>query len=78
MAEPLRIASAWDLIGFDGSDGQSVRILGGKTLYEAVDYRDDTPGLKVRLARLDVKPSGIRQVNRWVDPDEMLEVVKDG
>lgn len=71
------IATAWDLIGFDGSDGKSVRIVGGRALYEAVLFRDDTPGDRVLLARLDTR-DGLRQVNRWVPYDTLLEVVNEG
>lgn len=74
--------TAWDLIGFDGRDGY-VRVVGGRALYESVDFRDDTPGGQVRLSRLDHvtvtgEPNGpwqLRQVNRYVDPDTQLEVV---
>jgi hypothetical protein len=55
----------------------SVRIKDGRTLYEAVDYNDHTPGDKVRLARVTVTADGIRQINRWVDADTTLEVVLD-
>jgi hypothetical protein len=72
---------AWDLIGFDGRDG-SVRIKGGRALYESVDYNDTTPGEQVRLSRLDqVKCDDgrwrLRQVDRYVAPDTILEVVPD-
>ena len=69
---------AWDLIGFGGAiDGRpaDVRIIGGTALYEAVDYNDDTPGCRVRLARLEVTADGFRQINRYVDPDTPLEIV---
>lgn len=66
MAE---VKTAWELIGFYGQ----VKVKGGRTVYESVDYRDDTPGTKVRLARLG---ENLRQINRWVDPDTELEVIE--
>lgn len=71
------VSTAWDLIGFDGSDGKSVRVVGGRTLYEAVVYNDLTPGYNVRLDRLKLGRRGMRVVNRYVDPDTLLEVVAD-
>lgn len=65
---------AWDLIGFDGTDGM-VRIVGGRALYEAVDYDDSKGGKLVRLGRVDVTERGLKQVVRYVDPDTELEVV---
>lgn len=75
--------TASDLIGFDGQfpyeperseNGVGcVRIKGGRTLYEAVNFYDDRPGTKVRLSRLEIG-EGPRQVNRWVDPDTELEL----
>jgi hypothetical protein len=80
--------SAWDLIGFDGSPetteyltsrkfsgGVYVRIVGGRALYEAVIYNDETGGQNVRLARLDSTPEGLRQTDRYVDADTRLELV---
>lgn len=63
--------TAWDLIGWD--DGL-IRAKGGRAVYEAVMFYDNTPGDKVKLARL--KRSGdlrIRQISRYVDPDTELE-----
>lgn len=67
--------TAWDLIGFGGDwDGfpASVRIDGGRTLYEAVDYDDSRGGKLVRLSRLT---NDMRQINRYVDPDTKLVIV---
>jgi hypothetical protein len=69
--------TAWDLIGFDGSDGKSVRVVGGRTLYEAVVFNDETHGHRVRLDRLIVGETGLRVVNRYVDADTPVEVVED-
>lgn len=65
-------AAAWELIGQEGI----FRLPGGRATYGAVMYctataRSDRP----RLARLDAGPAGIRQVNRWVDPDAVVEVL---
>ena len=65
---------AWDFIGYDGPD--AVRILGGRALYDAVIFYDDTPGDRVKLARLDAGADGIRQVNRYVDPDTIIQIVR--
>lgn len=79
--------TAWDLIGFGGNlqdiDADapdcpaSVRIVGGHRLYEAVDFNDSGRQRKVRLARLVVTADGIRQVNRYVEPNVRMEVVPD-
>lgn len=63
---------AWDLIGYDGP--HSLRIVGGRTLYEAAIYYDDTPGDRVKLVRID---GGLRQVNRYVDPDTLIEIIQE-
>lgn len=66
--------TAWDAIGYDG-DGY-LRIVGGRTLYEAATFYDNTPGDRVKLSRLDTTSDGLlRQVNRYVDPDTLLEEV---
>lgn len=70
--------TAWELVGFprDAEEDRAlVRIVGGRTLYESVEFRDDGRSRRVRLARLDVTAAGLRQVNRYVDPDTRLEVV---
>ena len=33
-------------------------------------------GTRPRLARLETR-GGLRQVNRWVDPDQLIEVIED-
>jgi len=60
--------TAWELIGWDNG---RVRIVGGRATYEAVMIRDG--GDAVRLARLEVGPEGLRQLNRYVNPDTLLE-----
>lgn len=79
--------TAWDLIGFpDCADPASgdytsdfcgcyVRIVGGRALYDSVSFEDSTPGDKVRLWRLD-SVDGLHVVQRYVDPDTMLEVIR--
>lgn len=68
--------SAWDMIGFDGQEG-TVRVVGGRALYESVDYDDSRAGRMVRLSRLDVGALGLKQVTRYVEPDTDLELVLD-
>jgi hypothetical protein len=68
------VAPAWDFIGYDGPDW--LRIVGGRALYEAAIYYDDTRGSCVKLSRLEANSDGIRQVNRYVHPDTPVEVVK--
>lgn len=66
--------TAWEAIGFDG-DGL-LRIKGGRALYEAAIFYDGTRQRCVKLARLEPGDGGLRQVNRYVDPDTELEVVE--
>lgn len=67
--------TAHDLIGYDGD--QYIRIVGGRALYETVLVLDGYDGTgSVRLARLDVGPLGLRQVNRYVHPDTPVELVR--
>lgn len=73
----MTTTTAWALIGFDGRDGESVRVVGGRALYESVAFNDWSRGEMVQLRRLDVKPEGLREVVRYVDPDTLLEVVRD-
>jgi len=44
--------TAWDLIGHDASAGR-VRVVGGRTLYEAVEYDCSRGGRTVRLGVAD-------------------------
>lgn len=68
-------ATAWELIGYGEQQGEGhVRVVGGRTLYELVSYRDDTRGEKVKLSRLSTR-GGLHAVERYVDPDALLEVV---
>jgi hypothetical protein len=63
---------AWDLIGHEGA----VRIVGGRQVYEAVVYCDHTSGVQVKLSRLEAQSDGtLRQINRYIDPDTILEVL---
>jgi hypothetical protein len=57
----------------DTESPYSVRVKGGRTLYEAVS---NNGGYKVCLARLDTK-DGLRAVTRYVDADTELEIVKE-
>jgi hypothetical protein len=57
------------------AEGASVRIRGGRALYEAVG---NDGGELVRLTRLAIGgPEGLRVVVRYVDPDTELEVIVD-
>lgn len=67
------IKPAWDLIGHEGS----FRLVGGRTVYEAVLFIDNGRSAKVRLARLVSEPDGLRQINRYVDPETPVEVLND-
>ncbi len=62
------------LIGHEGT----FRLPGGRATYEAVMYDEARArSARPRLARLDVTRDGIRQVNRWVDWDQPVEVITD-
>jgi hypothetical protein len=62
---------AWLWVGFDGTDGD-LRVKGGRMLYEAAD---NNGGETVRLARLAATDDGLRQINRYVEWDTVLEFV---
>jgi hypothetical protein len=65
--------TAWDLIGHDGQ----FRLPGGRAVYEAVMYDEASArGDRPRLARVETR-GGLRQVNRWVDADQLIEVLAD-
>lgn len=69
------IRTAWDLIGYGEQQGDGhVRVVGGRTLYELVSFNDCTAGEKVKLSRLSTR-GGLHAVERYVDPDTLLEVV---
>ncbi len=65
------IQTAWDLIGDEGS----FRILGGRTVYEAVEYVSTEESVK--LAYLAPTDDGIRQVSRYVHPETPIEVLRN-
>jgi hypothetical protein len=76
--KPGEIGTAWDLIGYDGG----VKIVGGRTTYDSVFYDDSNPRQRrVRLDRLQPvergfgAPPKLRTISRYVDPDELLEVI---
>lgn len=78
MPDHLTITTAWDLIGFDGNwddKPADVRVVGGRTRYEAVGFSDSTRGDRVRLTRADFSDGNMRAVVRYVDADTRLEVV---
>lgn len=65
---------AGDLIGAEGE----FRLPGGRTVYEAVEYNESSArGMRPRLARLAATDEGIHQVNRWVDWDQPVEVLRN-
>lgn len=67
----LATMTAWELIGFEGA----FRIVGGRSQYDAVQFNDPNGRQrKVLLSRLD---SGLRQTDRYVDPDTQLEILSD-
>jgi hypothetical protein len=56
------------------AEAATVRIRGGRALYEAVG---NDGGDLVRLSRLAIDADGLRPVVRYVDPDTELEVIVD-
>lgn len=70
----IREASAWNSIGFDEG---AFRIKGGTALYQNVHYNAYRNGRQVVLRRLgnfvDGGWRGLRQTNRYVDPETVLE-----
>jgi hypothetical protein len=71
-ADATRV-TAWDLIGYDGD--ASIRIVGGRALYETAIFYDGTRQQFVKLARLEARADGLAQVNRYVAPDTPVELV---
>ena len=68
------MTTAHDLIGYDGPEW--IRIVGGRTLYESVCVLDGYDGSgNVRLVRLVADERGLRQINRYVDPDTPVELI---
>jgi hypothetical protein len=68
------VTTAFDPIGYDGP--RYVRVVGGRTLYDAVGHMTRPyEGGNVRLARLEISTRGIRQINRYVDPDTPVELI---
>lgn len=67
---------AWDAIG-RVPPTHRLRIVGGRALYEDAAFNDETGRTHVRLARLDTDEFGLQQVNRYVDPDTPVELVRD-
>jgi hypothetical protein len=63
-------ATAWTMIGWD--DGK-FRVKGGRVEYETVIYSARRNPARVTLARLEPSSVGLRQINRRVDPDTVLE-----
>lgn len=72
-APALFTKTAWEAIGWD--DGY-FRIKGGRTVYEAVSYSCARNPRNVTLSRLVWGNGSARQVNRYVDPDTVLEFLE--
>jgi hypothetical protein len=66
------IKTAWELVGWDNG---LVKIVGGRTTYEAVMYNDPTGGRLVKLAKLVGEERGVREVKRYVEPETKLVIV---
>ena len=65
---------ACELIGHEGQ----FRLPGGRAVYDAVMYDGASArGVRPRLARLDTSRGYIRQINRYVDWDDPIEVIRD-
>jgi hypothetical protein len=74
MATDTNTQPACELIGHEGE----FRLPGGRRVYDGVVYNDATArSNRVRLAYLKSTPEGLHQVNRWVDWDQPVEVIKD-
>lgn len=58
----------YDLIG----TSHLIRIKGGRTLYEHAAL---TKSENVRLARLSLSGSWVRQINRYISYDEQVELI---
>lgn len=84
VTTPEGTLTAWDCIGRVPAT-HHVRVVGGRALYDDAIYNDATSrtGRRVKLARIDpVAPTPGRltatlcQVNRWVDADTRVELVR--
>jgi hypothetical protein len=64
-----------DRVGVGRLGQRLVKIVGGRTTYEAVIYNDPTGGRMVKLAKLVGMERGIREVKRYVEPDTKLMIV---
>lgn len=74
MATDTKTQPAYELIGHEGE----FRLPGGRTLYEGVMYNVATARSdRVRLARLDASTGKVRQVIRYVDWNQPVEVIRD-
>lgn len=62
--------AAWEAIGFDNG---KFKIAGGNTYYESVMFNCSGRQEKVLLAKLKAEGNSLRQINRYVDADTLLE-----
>lgn len=80
---PQHAERAWDLIGHEGQFRISVASTPsgkpGRTIYEAVQRNEATARStdRVRLSRLVVGPEGVYQIDRWVDANTWIWVIRD-
>lgn len=74
MSDHSPPVNAHELIGYDGDC--YIRIVGGRTLYESVHVCDGYLMGSVRLVRIDTR-KGIRQINRYIDPFTLVELVPE-
>ena len=65
---------AYELVGSEGI----FRLPGGRTTYEAVMYNDATQRSdRIRLVKLEARQSGLHQIERYVDWEQDIEVVRN-
>lgn len=62
--------------GSAGWDAGPIRIKGGRTIYEAVMFCCGGRQKMVLLAYLVPTERGIKQINRYVQPDTMIEIME--
>lgn len=74
MATDTNTQPACELIGHEGE----FRLPGGRRIYSDVMYDDASARSdRVRLAYLQPQTDGLHQVNRYVDWNQPIEVLKD-
>ena len=72
---PLYTKTAWELIGWDNG---TIRIHGGRAVYQAVLFNANGRQQLVKLARLEPLPDmRVREVARYVHPDTLIDVLEE-